>query len=397
MEEIIATYRIESRKHLADAAEEICKEESVGTWTDLSTLKAETQQRLGAKIVDLNEKEKTVKIAYSLEEYSHEPGGIPQLLSFVAGNLFGMSSLRNVRLVDIDIPQTILDLYLGPKFGIGGIKSLIGVRNRPILGTIIKPKLGLTPLEQAKVFKEAAVGGVDFGKDDENLVNQSFCPLLERAREIANVIDQVKDETGRKVYYAINVTTRADKIVETGERAIEEGATCLMADVVCGGIASVQALAEDPSINVPIHVHRAGHASFTRNPKHGISMLVLAKLVRLSGGDQLHTGTVVGKMEAKKNEVKEVNDFFKRKWGGIKTVYPVASGGMHPLLVPKLLEIEEKDIIIQAGGGIHGHPDGTMAGARAMKQAIDAVLSKIPLTEYAKEHRELKRAIDKWG
>jgi ribulose-bisphosphate carboxylase large chain len=396
MEEILAKYRIESNLPLADAAEEICKEEGVGTWTELKTLKPEIQKRLGVKVVELDEELKLATIAYPLEEYSHEPGGIAQLLSFVAGNLFGLSLLKQVRLVDLKLPSTLVKLYQGPKFGIKEVRRLTGIKKRPLLGTIIKPKMGLSPREQAEVFYKAAKGGVDFGKDDENLVNQSFCPLAERARQIAGVVDRIRQETGRKVYYAINVTTRADKIIEVAEEALGNGANCLMVDMVCAGYSAIQVLAEDSGINVPLHIHRAGHAAFTENPKHGITMMVLAKLARLAGGDQLHTGTVVGKMKGKKEEVLQTNEFLRSEWFGIKRVFPVASGGVHPLLIPKLVKLLGKDIIIQAGGGVHGHPKGTEAGAKAMKQALDATMQKISIVEYAKDHLELKEALEKW-
>jgi len=396
MEEILAKYRIESSLSLADAAEEICKEESVGTWTELKTLEPEIQKRLSADVIELDEESKTVTIAYSIDEYSHEPGGIPQLLSFVAGNLFGLSLLKHVRLVDIELPSTIVKLYQGPKFGIEGVRNLIGVKKRPLIGTIIKPKIGLSPKEQAEVFYKAARGGIDFGKDDENLVNQAFCPLLERTRQIAEAIDKVKEETGRKVYYAINVTTRADRIVEVAEDALSNDATCLMVDMLCAGYAAIRALAEDGKINVPLHIHRAGHAAFTEDPHHGITMLVLAKLARLAGGDQLHTGTVVGKMKGTKEEVIQTNDFLKNEWFGLKNVFPVASGGVHPLLIPRIVGLLGRDIVIQAGGGVHGHPGGTEAGAKALKQALDAVLQTIPLEEYAEDHKELREAVEKW-
>ncbi|HIH96636.1 MAG TPA: ribulose 1,5-bisphosphate carboxylase [Thermoplasmata archaeon] len=396
MEEILAKYRIESSLSLADAAEEICKEESVGTWTKLKMLEPEIQKRLSADVIELDEESKTVTIAYSIDEYSHEPGGIPHLLSFVAGNLFGLSLLKHVRLVDIELPSTIVKLYQGPKFGIEGVRNLIGVKKRPLIGTIIKPKIGLSPKEQAEVFYKAARGGIDFGKDDENLVNQAFCPLLERTRQIAEAIDKVKEETGRKVYYAINVTTRADRIVEVAEDALSNDATCLMVDMLCAGYAAIRALAEDGKINVPLHIHRAGHAAFTEDPHHGITMLVLAKLARLAGGDQLHTGTVVGKMKGTKEEVIQTNDFLKNEWFGLKNVFPVASGGVHPLLIPRIVELLGRDIVIQAGGGVHGHPGGTEAGAKALKQALDAVLQTIPLEEYAKDHKELREAVEKW-
>ena len=397
MAKILAKYYIESKLPLEKAAAAICVEEGVGTWTKLKTLKPEIERRYGADIVELDRRAHTAIIAYSFEEYSHDIGGIPQLLSFVAGNLFGLSELHNVRLLDIEPPKELVKMFRGPKFGIEGVRRLTGIKDRPIIGTIIKPKIGLSPREQAEVFYRAAIGGADFGKDDENLVNQRFCPLAERTRRIADVIDRVKDETGRRVYYTINVTTRPDKILEAANLALKNGATSLMVDVTCAGYAAVQALAEEPSVKVPIHVHRAGHAAFTRNPKHGIAMLVVAKLVRLAGGDQMHTGTVVGKMEGDPKEVVPVNEFLRSEWFGLKTTFPVASGGLHPGLVPKLVKLLGNDIIMNYGGGIHGHPHGTEAGARAVKQAVDATMQGVGLREYAKTHPELKIALEKWS
>jgi ribulose-bisphosphate carboxylase large chain len=397
MARILAKYRIESKLPLEEAAAEICKEEGVGTWTKLKTLKPEIERKYGADIAELDKKSRTAVIAYPLEEYSHDIGGIPQLLSFTAGNLFGLKALKNVRLIDVDLPRGLAKLFRGPKFGIEGVRKMTGVKERPLIGTIIKPKIGLSPKEQAEVFYQAAIGGVDFGKDDENLTNQKFCPLEERTRRIAEVIDRVEEETGRRVYYAINITTRADRILEAADIALKNGAKCLMVDVVCGGYAAVQALAENSRVKVPIHIHRAGHAAFTRDPRHGISMLVLAKLVRLAGGDQLHTGTIVGKLAGKREEVISVNNFLRSKWFGLRTTFPVASGGLHPGLVPKLIKLLGNDIIINAGGGIHGHPQGTEAGARAMRQAVDATMQGISPWRYARNHPELKAALDMWG
>jgi ribulose-bisphosphate carboxylase large chain len=156
-------------------------------------------------------------------------------------------------------------------------------------------------------------------------------------------------------------------------------------------------LAEDPSIKVPIHVHRAGHGAFTRDPKHGISMKVVAEFTRLAGGDQLHTGTAAGKMDHKIPEILESNNFLRGEFFGLKTTFPVASGGVHPMLVPANMEALGRDLVIQAGGGIHGHPEGTRAGATAMRQAIDACMKGVTLEEYGKTHRELDLALKHWG
>src|SRR3989338_2158961 len=181
-----------------------------------------------------------------------------------------------------------------------------------------------------------------------------------------------------------------------------------MVDVVTEGFGALQTLRE-ANFKLAIHGHRAMHAAFTRNKKHGIAMMVLADLCRLIGIDTLHIGTVVGKLEGKLEEVEEIEEEIEKKkiketkirlaqdWGKMNSVLAVSSGGLHPLHVPFLVKHLGKDLIIQMGGGIHGHLNGTIAGAKAARQAIDATIKKISLKEYAKEHKELKQAIMQWG
>lgn len=401
---IICTYYVETDGSLERAGEAIAEEESIGTWTDIGTVTTDIQRRLAAKAFQFEEKGKgigLIKIAFPVDLFDLERGGIPNIMSMIAGNLFGLSALKNVRLLDAEFPKSVLSHFPGPKFGLEGVRELAGTKKtrRPHLGTIIKPKVGLNPSQTAEVAYEAAVGGVDLIKDDETLVSQSFCPLEERLSKVMEKMDLVKEETGRTVFYALNITGNLNRLFEFADYAVENGANMIMLDILLSGLAVLQQLAEDPSMRLPIHCHRTFHAAFTKNPLHGVHMRVIARLTRLAGGDQLHSGTAAGKMGLPKEtaEAKESNEVLLQKWGNIKTVFPVASGGIHPTLVPKNIEILGKDLVINAGGGIHGHPDGTRAGATAMRQAIDAVMKKIPLEEYAETHPELKKALDRWG
>jgi ribulose-bisphosphate carboxylase large chain len=224
-----------------------------------------------------------------------------------------------------------------------------------------------------------------------------FCPLYSRLNAVMDALDRARDETGRQVLYAVNVTTGGDKIQEVAQNAVRNGANMLMVDVLTAGFSAVQCLAGDPAITVPIHVHRTMHGAMTRNPEHGIAMLPIAKLVRVCGGDQLHTGTVSGKMGGKAAEVLDINSALTCPAGKILPVFPVASGGLHPGKVSAEIATLGNEIILQAGGGIHGHPDGTAAGARAMRQAVDAAIEGVSAEEYAKTHPELRKALEKWG
>ena len=175
------------------------------------------------------------------------------------------------------------------------------------------------------------------------------------------------------------------------------GGGCVMIDIVSVGLDNVQML-RNANLGLIIHGHRAGHSAFTRNPKHGISYLVIAKLARLAGIDQLHTGTVVGKMADTKEDVLEVNKALTDKLGKFKPVLPIASGGLHPALIPPLIKILGRDLIINFGGGIHGHPQGTPAGARAVSQAIEAIMARRGLKVWAKKKKnvELREALEHW-
>lgn len=396
---VICTYYVESDLPLVEAGVRIATEESVGTWTKVTTTTKRVQRTLSAKVFQWTEKDRTVKIAYPIELFDIETGGIPNILSIIAGNLFGLAEIKNVRLLDVNFPRKVVAIFKGPKFGIERIREIIGTKKtrRPHLGTIIKPKVGLDPKETAKVAYDAAIGGVDFIKDDETLTNQKFCPLDERLVQVMEALDRAKNETGRTVLYALNITATFDKMLDLADKALDLCANMLMIDVLTAGFSTLQILAEDPLIKVPLHVHRAMHAAFTRNPHHGIHPIVLSKLVRLAGGDQAHAGSAAGKMESEVTGVRRSYDFLREEWFGLKNVFPVASGGIHPGIVPDNIAMLGQDMIINAGGGIHGHPKGTRAGAAAMLQAIEASIKHIPLSEYAKKHRELRIALEKWS
>ena len=402
MKDLIATYYFRTKDGVdaSYAANAIREEQTTGTWTSLSTVNDKTAyvHDLDGSVEDLVELPDggyLTRICFPHEIF--EKGNIPQYLSVIAGNLFGLGKLEAVRLLDIDLPENLCGC--GPKFGIEGVRKIVGteVSCRPHIGTIIKPKVGLNPKDTAQVAYEAALGGLDLIKDDETLTNQTFCPLFERLEAVMDALDRAKDETGKQVLYAVNVTTGGDRIVELAHKAVSAGANMLMVDVLTAGFSAIQALAEDPAINVPIHVHRTMHGALTRNPHHGIAMRPIAKLVRSAGGDQLHTGSVSGKMGSKAGEVLADNIEITKPLSYLKPIFPVSSGGLHPGKVAAEISKLGTDIILQAGGGIHGHPDGTTAGTRAMLQAVEAAVLGIPAREYSLSHPELAAALAKWG
>lgn len=393
---VICKYKILTDMDIRLAAAAVATEQSTGTWTGISTLNDEIFKRYHGRVIDIQGNVAT--IAYPEDDFSLDIGGVPQILSVIAGNLFGLEGLKGVRLEDVAFPRGMLRAFKGPKFGIPGLRKALKRPDKPLVGTIVKPKIGLPPRDMADFVYEAGMGGLTNGKDDETLSNQRFCPLEDRVVAIAEAIDRVKAETGHVMMHAINVSTRGDRVLEVAERAQELGASELMVDVFTCGFAAVQVLAEDPSIQLPIHVHRTMHGAITRNKDLGVSMAVFSKLVRMCGGDALHVGTFgVGKMKSSAAEDLANQRACVGPELPYEKVMPVCSGGMHPALIEPLVKITGTDVQIQAGGGVAGHPGGVRAGARAMVQAVDAVYQGIPLSEYSKSHPDLREAIKKWG
>ena len=368
----------------------VAAESSIGTWTELATMKA-YMKKLQAVVFDISGN--SVRIAYPIELF--ELGNMPNMLSSVAGNVFGLKDLKNLRLNDVRIPEEIVTSFKGPKYGITGIRRLVDVYHRPLIGTIIKPKLGLNPKDHAEVAFNAWVGGCDIVKDDENLSSQKFNPFDDRVVKTLDYRDKAEEQTSEKKIYIPNVTSETNEMLKRTQFVVDQGGEYVMIDILSCGFSALQTL-RDQDLDIVLHAHRAGHAAFTKNPKHGIAMRVIAKLSRIVGVDQLHVGAAVGKMSETREEVLMSCEALKEKMSKLRRVMPVASGGLHPALVPSLIDIFGIDFVIQAGGGIHGHKDGTVAGAKAMRQAVDATVEHIELEEYATTHRELQVALETW-
>lgn len=372
----------------------VAAESSVGTWTNLTTVK-EYMTDLAAHVYEIEKKGKgaDIKVAYPPELF--EGNNMPNILSGVAGNIFGLKEIKYLRMTGFDLPKKIAQSFKGPAHGIKGVRKLTG-KKTPLIGTIVKPKLGLKTKDHAKVAYDAWTGGCDIVKDDENLSSQNFNKFSERLKETVKMKEKAEQETGEKKIYMVNVTAETKEMLERAKEDKESGNEYLMVDIITCGWSALQTLREN-SQGLIMHAHRAGHAAFTKLDYHGISMPVIATISRTIGVDQLHIGTAVGKMSENKEEVLANIKACKKDYYGIKKVFPVASGGLNPLNIPDLYDIFGDDVIIQAGGGIHGNPKGTKAGASAMKQALEATLENQSIEEKAKKNKELKAAVDKWG
>ncbi|MFA6048461.1 MAG: type III ribulose-bisphosphate carboxylase [Candidatus Micrarchaeia archaeon] len=412
---LLAEYRVEpaSGTSLKDAAGGIAAESSVGTWTQLSTITDKRMREKAAHVYSMKEVgggAAIIKIAYPPELF--EGGNMPQVFSSIAGNIFGVSIIKNLRFLDFSMPPALVRSFAGPRHGIEGVRKLTDTakNRRPLVGTIIKPKLGLDALEHSKVAYEAWMGGIDVVKDDENLSSMRFNNFEKRVRLTLAAKRKAEKETGEKKIYLANVTAETMEMLRRAKFVEKLGGEYVMVDLLTAGFAGVQSLRQMDS-DLFIHAHRAMHAALDRSPKHGIAMKVLAKAARLVGVDQIHVGTAgVGKMEESvpedvaifkmlKGQKIAENDsleMLSQDWGAMKPVLSVCSGGLHPATVGPLVKIFGADIVIQAGGGVHGHPNGTRPGAVAMRQAASAAVAGIPAAQYAKTHPELRLALEKW-
>lgn len=380
---ITATYRCEpcTRK----IAESICSEQSTGSWT--KSILEDSVSKYRAETLEVNPKEKIISIGWPDDNLREQ--GIPVLLSTIAGNLFGMSAVKGIRLIDADFPDSYIRDFKGPRFGIEGVRKKLKLKGRPVLGCIVKPDIGLSPKQFADVCYEASCGGVRFLKDDELLADQKFCRREERLAKVLDALDKAKSETGRKTIYALNITGPSNGLIERAERCISAGAECLMVNFVTQGMDSIQSLRNIGK--AVIHGHRDMHASFTRSEEHGISFSVLAKLCRLMGADQLHTGGL-GKMES--SDAITNAEFVRSEWHGLRRAFPVASGGVHPAIVPNIVSKLGYDVVINAGAGIMAHPMGIRSGAKGMADAIEASVKGEALKGKSKE---LDAALEAWG
>ncbi|MEW6035816.1 MAG: type III ribulose-bisphosphate carboxylase [Candidatus Micrarchaeota archaeon] len=389
-----------------EAIGRIASESSTGTWTTLFKLPPRMKKlQATAFNVDGN----LVKVAYPLGLW--EEGNAPQLLSGIAGNIFGMKALRNLRLIDVSFPPAYLRHFKGPHHGMEAVRKMMKVPKRPLTGAVPKPKIGFSAAEHAQIGYETWMGGFDFVKDDENLTSTGFNRFSERVKLMTKMREKAERETGDVKDAYINITAETEEMKKRARMLSDHGWKYCMIDVVVSGNAAVMTMRDYcADLGLAIHAHRAMHAAFDRNPKHGITMQFLAKMMRLIGVTQIHSGTAVGKLVGSKREVTAVADTLREKhtkalkghlldqdWKHIRSAFPVSSGGLHPGLVPDVMKIYGTDLVLLVSGGIHGHPKGTRRGAMATMAAIDAAMEGMTLEEKAKSRPALAEALVKWG
>lgn len=392
------------------AATEVASESSTGSNMRVGTA-TKFSDDLNAKVYKIDKKKNLVWIAFPIDIFDRG-GNVQNIMTYIAGNIYGMGNLVALKLLDVWFPQKMLKRHDGPSYTLTQMKKYLGIKNRPVLGTIVKPKIGLKPKEFAKVCYEFWMGGGDFVKFDEPQADQVFCPFKDVVKEIAKVMEKVKKETGRNKVMSINISSPDyDTMLERAafvKKTMKKGSYAFLVDGLTAGWMAVQT-ARKHFPDVFIHFHRAGHGAYTR-PENmfGMSVPVLTAFARLAGASGMHTGTAgIGKMKGDKEDVlaahialgkKSKGLFFEQEWKGINECAPIASGGLNPVKLPRVINaFGTTDFITTMGAGCHSHPRGTRVGATALVQSCEAWQKGVSLKEYASSHVELKEALAFFG
>jgi len=382
-------------------------EQSTGTWVRVPAETAEVRKHHVARVLGVYEvpmyeyiipkdiKERTYFVQIGFPVINVKNNGIPLLLTTVIGNI---SITYGLKLVDLAFPKSYLEDYKGPKFGIDGLRKLLKVPKRPLLNNMVKPCTGHTADVAADLVYKAAVGGCDVVKDDELISNAIFNTLEERITKVMEAIDRADSEKGEKTLYTINITTKFPDMFEYADKMVELGANALMINYLTTGFEALRQLAEDPSIKVPILGHMDFGGAYFGGVWTGMtSMLTFAKLPRICGADTVVIPAPYGKADILEERYEQNLKALRFPLQHIKPTLPMPSGGITQGMVEKCIKEAGNDILIGSGGGIHSHPDGPIAGAKAFRQAIDAVMQGRKVKEAAKEHKELGVALGVWG
>jgi ribulose-bisphosphate carboxylase large chain len=427
--DVIALFRITPQPGVdpEEAAAAVAGESSTATWTVVWTdrLTAADMYRAKAYRVDPvpgQEDQFFAYIAYNLDLF--ESGSIANLTASIIGNVFGFKAVKALRLEDMRIPVAYVKTFDGPPTGIIVERERLDKFGRPLLGATVKPKLGLSGRNYGRVVYEALRGGLDFTKDDENINSQPFMHWRDRFLYCMEAVNKAGSASGEVKGHYLNVTAATmEDMYERAEFAKELGSVVVMIDLVIGYTA-IQSMSKWARRNdMVLHLHRAGHGTYTRQKNHGISFRVISKWMRLAGVDHIHAGTVVGKLEGDPNTVQGIYNvlresrntvdlprgiFFDQDWAGLRKVMPVASGGIHAGQMHQLLTYLGDDVVLQFGGGTIGHPMGIAAGATANRVALEAMVlarnegqdiwNKGPeiLDQAAKWSAPLRAALETW-
>ena len=414
--EFTARYFVESSVASEKIAQVIAGEQSSGTFLSLPGETRELKERSRARVARIEPLapalQPTLPSAY-IDRHAH--GGVfhraeieiafpvanvganlSSLLATVAGNLYELGEVTGLRLLDLDLEPEYAIQFAGPAFGIPGTRQLAGVHDRPMIGTIIKPSIGLTPAQTAELVDSLCAADIDFIKDDELIADPPYAPFDERLRAVMPVLHRHADRMGRMPMYAINISGSIDEMLRRHDAVLAAGGSCVMVSVNWVGFAAVDHLRRHAQL--PIHGHRNGWGALTRHPALGFSFQAYQKLWRLAGVDHLHVNGIRSKFWEPDASVVASARACLSPWAGLQPLMPVCSSGQWAGLAPDLYAgVSSVDLMHLAGGGIIGHPDGIAAGMASMREGWEAAVAGIGLDQYAESHPALRRALGHFG
>ena len=409
-ERIVATYLIETPLAVEQAAAVLAGEQSTGTFVEVPGETQALRDRFGARVEKVNLLEEVeapslpgckvagrtfrranVVVSWPLENVGHN---LPTLVSTLQGNLYELSQLSGLKLLDFEVPDSFKRQFIGSRHGIEGTRRLMGVHGRPMIGTIIKPSIGLTPGQTAELVKTLAEAGIDFVKDDELMANPPHSPVAERISSVSRVLNAHADRTGKRVMYAFNITDELDGMLRHYEAVVAAGGTCVMLSLNSVGLAGVKRICDLGKLAV--HGHRNGWGMFNRHPALGMEFAAYQKLWRLAGVDQIHVNGLQNKFWEPDESVIRSIQACLGKWH--HSLLPVVSSGQWGGQASETYrQTNTQDLLYLAGGGIMAHPDGVSGGVRALHQAWTAAIEGITAAEAASKYAEFGKSFARFG
>jgi ribulose-bisphosphate carboxylase large chain len=412
MERITATYYIETPYAPEKAAAVLAGEQSSGTFVAVPGETEELKQRFAARVESVDVLETVsepaipgatskegkyhraiVKVSWSIENFGYN---LPMMVSTLQGNLYEITQFTGLKLMDIKLPPSFENQFGGPAFGIEGCRKLTGVEARPLIGTIIKPSIGLSPEQTAVMVKTLADAGIDFIKDDELLSSSANSNFNDRVDAIMKVINTHADKTGKKVMYAFNISGEVDEMLQRYEKIIQSGGTCAMVSINSVGLSAAKKICDQQQL--AIHAHRNGWGMLTRHPLLGIDFKAYQKIWRLAGVDQLHVNGIQNKFWESDDSVVASIEACLTPLYNHKTILPVVSSGQWGgQAFETYKRTKTVDLLYMAGGGIMAHPMGAAAGVTALQQAWKTAVDGLSLEEAAKEYKEFNESVKKFG
>lgn len=412
MERISASYYVETPLEVELAARILAGEQSSGTFVPVPGETDELKEQFAARIESITQLETVsepaipaarskkgsyhralVEVSWSIDNFGYN---LPVLISTLQGNLYELSQFTGLKLMDLHVPDSYARHFRGPRFGIEGCRQLTGVYERPLIGTIIKPSIGLTPQQTAALVKTLAEAGIDFIKDDELLSSAANSPFEERVDAIMRVINDHAERTGKKVMYAFNISDEMDNMQRKYDKVVSTGGTCAMVSLNSVGLSGVKKICDQGVL--AIHGHRNGWGMLNRHPLLGVEFSAYHKLWRLAGVDQIHVNGIQNKFwESDDSVTRSIKACLTPLLGGY-SILPVVSSGQWGGQAPETYRrVKTVDLLYMAGGGIMAHPDGPTGGVRALHQAWESAVQGLTVEEAAERYAEFGKSVEKFG